>query len=239
VFHSHLPLDTDPGVVPNQKQGAKRVLTHINEAYQTSYTSNLRRNLLEINGCIDVYRVLRVQCPLICVTYNTMLCWMKDRMKTIDYRGGLVSFEIPTSWKEEYQPEGGGTFYEDRPDSGTLRLNVISFSSKEPKTPTEAVADAFGPDTHEILSSGLTMRRGMKDGEERSTKLHLYRWDVLVPVTATHSRLACFTYTVIADQDGTEPVKGELEMVEGMVRTARFSTAQGEAPRTARWKIWK
>jgi ABC-type phosphate/phosphonate transport system permease subunit len=68
-----LALDTDPGVVPNQKQGAKRVLTHINEAYQTSYTSNLRRNLLEINGCIDVYRVLRVQCPLICVTYNTML----------------------------------------------------------------------------------------------------------------------------------------------------------------------
>ncbi len=34
LFHSHrtlvLALDTDPGVVPNQKQGAKRVLKHIN-----------------------------------------------------------------------------------------------------------------------------------------------------------------------------------------------------------------
>ena len=116
---------------------------------------------------------------------------------------------------------------------------MISFSSKEPKTPTEAVADAFGPDTHEILSSGFAMRRGMKEGEERSTKLHLYRWEVLFPVTATHARLACFTYTVLADQDGTEPVKRELDMLEGMVRTARFSTTQGEVPRTSRWKFWK
>jgi hypothetical protein len=38
LFHSPqtLALDTDPGVVPNQKQGAKRGLVHINEAYQTS-----------------------------------------------------------------------------------------------------------------------------------------------------------------------------------------------------------
>ena len=68
-----LALDTDPGVVPNQKQGAKRGLRHKNEAYQTSYTSKPRRKLLEINGCIDVYRVLRVQSPLIYVTYNTTL----------------------------------------------------------------------------------------------------------------------------------------------------------------------
>jgi hypothetical protein len=70
LFHSHrtlaLSLDTDPGVVPNQKQGAKPVLTHINESYQTSCTSKLRRKLLEINGCIDGFRVLRVQRPVIC-----------------------------------------------------------------------------------------------------------------------------------------------------------------------------
>jgi hypothetical protein len=76
MFHSHrtlaLALDTDPGVVPNQKQGAKQVLTHINEASQTSYASKLRRKLLEINGCIDVYRVLRVQSPVIYVTDNTI-----------------------------------------------------------------------------------------------------------------------------------------------------------------------
>jgi hypothetical protein len=75
MFHSHrtLALAIDPGVVPNQKQGAKRVLTHINEAYQTSYTSKPRRKRLETNGCVDVYRILRVQRPLVYVTRDKTL----------------------------------------------------------------------------------------------------------------------------------------------------------------------
>ncbi|MBK8594774.1 MAG: hypothetical protein IPN83_04160 [Holophagales bacterium] len=40
-------------------------------------------------------------------------------MKSITYRGGLVTFRIPRHWVEEYEEDGGGTFYEDRPDSGT------------------------------------------------------------------------------------------------------------------------
>jgi hypothetical protein len=47
-------------------------------------------------------------------------------MKRIAYRGGIVSFVIPDVWLEEYEGEGGATFYEDKPGSGTLRLNVPS-----------------------------------------------------------------------------------------------------------------
>ncbi|MBL8085918.1 MAG: hypothetical protein JNN26_25045, partial [Candidatus Obscuribacter sp.] len=53
-------------------------------------------------------------------------------MKTIVYRGGIVKFQIPSHWKEEYEEEGGGTFYEDSADSGTLRLNVLTFESESP-----------------------------------------------------------------------------------------------------------
>jgi hypothetical protein len=47
-------------------------------------------------------------------------------MKRIVYRGGVVSFLIPDHWLEEYEEEGGAAFYEDKPGSGTLRLNVIT-----------------------------------------------------------------------------------------------------------------
>ena len=43
-------------------------------------------------------------------------------LKTIIYRGGIARFRVPHSWVEEYEPEGGGTFYEDGPDTGTLRM---------------------------------------------------------------------------------------------------------------------
>lgn len=52
-------------------------------------------------------------------------------LKHIKYRGGIAEFQIPSHWREEYEPGGGGTFYEDSPDSGTLRLNVLSLSSKD------------------------------------------------------------------------------------------------------------
>ena len=51
-------------------------------------------------------------------------------LKPITYRGGLVKFYVPSTWVEGYEPDGGGTFYEDLPNSGTLRLNVLTFENK-------------------------------------------------------------------------------------------------------------
>jgi hypothetical protein len=58
--------------------------------------------------------------------------------KRVVYRGGIASFDLPASWVEEYEAAGGGTFYEDRPDSGTLRLNVLGFDSES--TPAQEMA---------------------------------------------------------------------------------------------------
>jgi hypothetical protein len=69
-------------------------------------------------------------------------------MKQIDYRGGIVRFLIPESWVEEYEDAGGGTFYEDRPGCGTLRLNVIT--AKKP-------ADA--PDAKRALMALMDRKR--------------------------------------------------------------------------------
>ena len=160
-------------------------------------------------------------------------------MKTIDYRGGLVSFEIPSDWKEEYEADDGGTFYQDKPDAGTLRLNVLSMASKEAKTPSQVILDAFGAEGHEMLPCGFALRHGMKTAEERGSQLHLHRWEVLVPVTPIHARLACFTHTLLAAQEETEMAKKELNIVDSSVRTARFATAPGVLPKKPWWKFWK
>jgi hypothetical protein len=66
---------------------------------------------------------------------------MSTAMKPVVYRGGIVSFSIPANWREEYESDGGGTFYEDGTDTGTLRLHVISVGKKEPnQTPANVGA---------------------------------------------------------------------------------------------------
>ena len=94
---------------------------------------------------------------------------MNNKMKTINYRGGLVSFEIPSDWKEEYEAEGGGAFFLDKPDSGTLRLNVLSLASKEAEWPAQVILDAFGADGYEMLPCGFALwHRHEDNGGERN-----------------------------------------------------------------------
>jgi hypothetical protein len=52
------------------------------------------------------------------------------KLKTISYLEGLVRFRIPESWAEHYAPESGAAFYSDNPDSGILRLDVITAVAK-------------------------------------------------------------------------------------------------------------
>jgi hypothetical protein len=84
---------------------------------------------------------------------------MKPNFKTVNYRGGVVSFEIPEHWKEEYEPKGGGTFYEDRPDSGTLRLHVLGFSSTSGRSSEDTLSQLNAKEQLEKLKCGLHVKR--------------------------------------------------------------------------------
>ncbi len=100
------------------------------------------------------------------------------QFKTINYRGGLVRFRIPTDWIEEYEPEGGGMFYADGPDTGTLRLNVLT-SVREGGGPMEPAAEFLsnlsGLDRAAtpviVHSDGNASTSYWEFGEERGTNL--------------------------------------------------------------------
>ena len=144
--------------------------------------------------------------------------------KTVSYRGGIVRFSLPSHWREEYEPEGGGTFYDDRPDSGTLRLNVISV---EPKSSEQPVEHPFPPGSFETLPSGLRMRHRIVDAEERGTPIRLHRWEIAVPVPPARLRIVCFTHTILARQESDAATVAELALVEQSIRSAEFSREPG------------
>jgi hypothetical protein len=51
-------------------------------------------------------------------------------VQDVVYLGGLARFQLPESWLVEVDVYDGGTFY-DPDSSGTLRLNVLSFTSPD------------------------------------------------------------------------------------------------------------
>src|SRR5262245_15281126 len=105
---------------------------------------------------------------------------MERGFKTISYRGGIVSFRIPSNWREEYEPEEGGTFYDDDPDSGTLRVNVITAKAPMPITERSApdilaglVRTSAKP---ELVGNNYALVRYEQRAEEQGHPLHITYW---------------------------------------------------------------
>jgi hypothetical protein len=148
-------------------------------------------------------------------------------LKSISYRGGIARFEIPSSWKEEYEPAGGATFYEDKPDSGTLRLNVLGFSSNGQQTGEEMIADVIAKSGFRPLHRGLAMRRYVKISEEDGEQLSIHYWEIAVPIEGCGVRLAVFSYTTLASQANDPQTQCEINLLARCIESADFSREQG------------
>ena len=159
-------------------------------------------------------------------------------MKLIVYRGGVVSFRIPALWREEYSDIEGGMFYEDRPDSGTLRLTIITMATPKQSEPASAT------DVLQIVVSGLKKKknvqsttRGLRDGNallkyeeaasEQGRRLKIFYWVVANPLPPNHARVATFSYTILEEQRNEMQVQHDLEMLETEIEAATFSPELG------------
>ncbi len=153
-------------------------------------------------------------------------------MKQIHYRGGVVDFRIPASWKEEYSDTDGGTFYEDKADSGTFRLKVITL-----KTPSTVKADS----ALEILNSlkqvqgkgerqanGTAFARFEQITVDRGQEIKIFYWFVTNALPPAHARILTFSYTILKRRENDSQTKQELEILEREIRAAKFSPVVGE-----------
>lgn len=148
-------------------------------------------------------------------------------LKTITYRGGLMYFRIPAHWKEEYEEQGGGTFYEDAPDSGTLRLNVLTFTAPVGQLP----ASGHEYFTKQPISAGERivqthagdgMKMYVKPTEENGEKLDIYRWEIAHCVQPQTFHMAIFTWTILSGQRSLPKFQREIQALSNELSQAYF-----------------
>jgi hypothetical protein len=154
-------------------------------------------------------------------------------MKTVRYRGGVVSFRIPADWEEEYEEEGGGTFYEDEPDSGTLRLNVITMQSPDPvdADTAEALVGLRVEETGgaaERLPNGNAVLRYRQRTEDEGEPVAVWFWEVAAAVPPDHARYAVFSYTVPAYRAEEAEVVAQVGMLDRELSRCTFAAEVGE-----------
>ena len=157
------------------------------------------------------------------------------KMKIINYRGGVVRFRIPADWEEEYEEEGGGTFYAPGEDTGTFRLYVTTFAAPSGKTlglnDVQTILAPFA-DTYRAsiqeLRPGIAMIRYDLAGADRGTAIKIRYWQVIQLLPPRHGRQALFSYTLLADQFDQPSSIEEMDMLEREVRAAQFALVLGK-----------
>lgn len=143
-------------------------------------------------------------------------------MKTIQFREGIVSFEIPEHWCEDRDAAGSARFYDESQDLGTMRLNVLSFPRDRDVPEERVLKAAFGGKAFERLANGLPLCYFVAQEDEGGERLDVHRWDVLVAASAKEWRLICFGYTALASQSKEASTIEEFRAVDQAVRNARF-----------------
>lgn len=149
-----------------------------------------------------------------------------SKTKTIKYRGGIVNFDIPSDWVEEYEQDGGGTFYEDIPTSGTFRINVLTMKSPTPvkKTEVSKVLSSIGSNNSEIISlpNGNAYKFYLERSVDAEEKITIYYWILAQIIEPEHARIANFSYTILSNQEESSTIKNELQFLTDQIENAVF-----------------
>lgn len=153
-------------------------------------------------------------------------------MKSINYRGGIARFNLPSSWVEEYDQEGGGTFYEDKPDSGTLRLNVMNIEKppgqvRPADTVDNVLAEISGANSVHRLPSGAVIAQSSHLADEDGSELSIESWYIGATIASNHFRIIIFTYTILASQKSDANVLQEIATLNRSISEGDYPAAKG------------
>jgi hypothetical protein len=158
---------------------------------------------------------------------------MAESLKEINFHGGVLKFKIPLNWKEEYGENGKGAFYEDSPDTGTLRLSVITMEAPpdaKGNLLVPALSSIPGIDQKDIemLGNGNALAHAVQRSEEEGTKYTLYWWYLANHVTPNDMRMAIYSYAILTSKENDRKTKEEIELLERQIKNAVFRPELGE-----------
>ncbi len=150
------------------------------------------------------------------------------KTKEINYRGGILTFNIPLDWIEEYDENDGGTFYEDSPTSGTLRVKLLTMKSPR-KITSDNVEDVLESINEDVIM--LPNKNAYKHYSEETTdsgyKIYIFYWSLAQIIEPNNARLVNFSYTVLSDLKNSEFVKNEISFITNEVENANLSSELG------------
>ena len=157
----------------------------------------------------------------------------EPQLKQITYRGGVVVFSIPANWKEEYEPDGGGMFYDPTPEAGTLRLKVITAKSptiNNDKSATEVLSSLRVAQSRQIeaLTNGNALLHYSDTASEAGHKLHILYWIVANPVGSNHVRIVTFSYALFEEQQKQQRFAKDIALLDSEIRKASFAKELGQ-----------
>jgi hypothetical protein len=147
------------------------------------------------------------------------------KLKDVAFADGQIRFRIPATWQEGQEEDGGGVYYDEALDQGTLRVKVMTFTTEDDLTGHRAVdemgaLEAEPGQTLEALPSGNALRfhREHTEASGESTAVHVW---LLASLDPPHRmRLAVFSYTVRArEAAGAGDV---IVALDREIRAARF-----------------
>lgn len=162
---------------------------------------------------------------------------MPTAMKSVVYRGGVVTFRVPAHWREEYSDLEGGMFYEDRRGSGTLRLKVITMAAPKQSQINSAmgvlqiVVDALRKknveSTTKDRSDGNALLKYEEPSSEPGTPFTTFYWVFANRLPPRHARVVTFSFTFLAKQRNEQRIRRDLEMLDAELEAATFSPEMG------------
>ncbi|RBP47009.1 hypothetical protein [Arenicella xantha] len=148
-----------------------------------------------------------------------------SKTKEIKYNGGVVTFSVPIDWKEEYGDDGGGTFYEDSPTSGTFRINLLTLRSPSQisKKDVGAVLDGISPsETTKFLENGNAYKMYKNNVCESGQEITIIYWSLANVIEPNNARLANFSYSVLTENETNENVIKEIKFLTEQIEKASF-----------------
>lgn len=146
-------------------------------------------------------------------------------MKKINYRGGLISFDIPENWIEEFEETGGGAFYEDSPNSGTLRVNVLTIENNEENAnPLDIFKDNQKRNDQKeyITQAGDGIIEYLDRTEESGIPITLFTLACAHKTKQKDFLLAVFTWTIETRFEYQESYIQEWNLIRNCIQNIEF-----------------
>jgi hypothetical protein len=155
------------------------------------------------------------------------------KLKKISHRGGIVEFSIPVNWKSESENDEVEMFYEDSPDSATLRLRVVTTKSSTPiddRSASETLRGLRMAQARKIesLTNGNALLHYSETTTEAGQKLHMVFWIIANPVRPDQIRIATFSYALVEGQQEQQRFKKEIALIDSQIRKATFAREIGQ-----------